>query len=255
MRTIVIANQKGGVAKTTTCGALASVLTRRGYRILSIDMDPQGSLTDNCGVEQSEHGVYNVLLRNESIRDCIRQTAVFDILPASILMAALEQQLSGEVGRECRLREAVRKGGLEPCYDFILIDCPPALGTLTVNALVCGDYVVIPINSDVNALTGVAKLHSTITSVQEYFNDKLQIAGILQTRDNARYIISKEIREIAGKTARELNCKLMESRIRTCVSIPESHYQNVDIYDYDPSSTVAQDYEAFATELLSEVGT
>ena len=253
MKIIVIANQKGGVAKTTTSGALASQLARRGKRVLGIDMDPQASFTENCGVKQSEDGVYAVMRKKRHIRGCIQHTERFDILPASIMMAALEQELSGEMGRECRLNEAITEDRLHKRYDYIIIDCPPALGTMTVNALVCADYVLIPTNADINAVKGIAQLNSTITNVRKYYNPRLRIVGILQTRDNSRYNISNEVRKVAVLAAKKINCRLFNTRIRNCVSAPEANFEVADLFDYDPKSTVAQDYETFVGELLKAV--
>ena len=253
MKTIVVANQKGGVAKTTTCGALVSVLGRKGYRTLGIDMDPQGTFTDNSRCKQSEHGVYSVMRKEEPIRDCIQHTNLFDLLPASIMMSTLEQELSGQIGRECRLREGIEAGRLSDLYDFVIIDCPPALGTLTVNALVCGDYVLVPTNADINAVKGIVQLNIVISQVRTYFNRDLKVAGILQTRDNKRLNISKEVRKVAEMAAESIQCNLLETRIRSCVSAPEANLQGIDLYDYDPQSTVAMDYEQFVSELLREV--
>lgn len=253
MKTVIVANQKGGVAKTTTCGAVASLLSRKGYKVLAIDSDPQATLTDNVGGKQSKQGVYNVLRKKTGIVECIQHLAHFDLLPATIQMAALEAELMAIPGKEYLLKRAIEREELSKIYDFIIIDTPPALGVMTVGALTTGDYVIIPIQGDVNAVKGIAQLHSTIESVKEYLNPHLKIAGILQTRHNKQYNINKEVLKLAERTAEEFNCSLFPTRIRTCVSAPESNFSRIDLFEYDPSSTVAQDYTAFVDELLEEV--
>lgn len=269
MKTIVVANQKGGVAKTTTAGALATGLSipidipqlakNAGQsiqivnRVLVIDMDPQGNFTDNCAATQSENGVYAVLKQQASILDCVQELPFYDILPASILLAAIEQELSSVMGREYRLREALLLPEVIASYDYVVIDTPPALGTLTVNALVAADEVLIPAMADINAIKGIRQLNETIQNVRKYFNPGLKISGILMTRFDPRLKLSRAIIEIAKKAAAELGTELYTMIIRAAVSAPEANYNQLDLFSYAPDSTVVQDYSEFIRVFLKEV--
>lgn len=253
MKTIVIANQKGGVAKTTTSGAVASMLARKGFKVLAIDMDPQGNLTDNSKASQTEDGVYAVLKKEKNILSCLQNNGIYDILPASILMASVEQELSGTMGREYRLREAIESDALAEHYDYIVIDTPPALGTLTINALVAADYVLIPTMADINATKGISQLNSTIVNVRKYFNKDLEIAGVLLTRFDPRLNISKKVKEVSVMVADMMDAALFETYIRACVAAPEANFKAIDLFDYGPNSTVAKDYEEFIDEFIGRV--
>ena len=257
MKTIVIAiaTQKGGVAKTATAGALIAALKRMGHSVLGIDMDPQANLTDNLGGADAWDSVsiYNVLKKEKDICEGIWQTPMCDFVPATILLAGIETELNSITGRECRLREVLKKVKAEEKYNFIIIDTPPSLGTLTINALVAADYVVIPTMSDMSSTKGIDQLYSTITNVREYFNENLKIAGILFTRFNARTNIGREILERTKEIATEMETKVFERTIRPSVVVPEANAMAKDLWTYSPESTVAQDYEAFALELVKEV--
>lgn len=253
MKVIAVANQKGGVAKTTTAGAIASALAAKSYRVLAIDTDPQGNFTDNSGTEQKEIGVYSLLKRETSVLESVQKSTHYDILPASILLAALDQELSGIMGRECRLKEALDASAVEKHYDFIVIDTPPALSTLTVNALVSADYVLIPSMADINATKGIGQLSATINNVRKYFNRNLRIIGVLLTRFDPRLNISKRIKEVSELVAQEVNTKLFKTFIRASVVTPEAHFSGIDLLDYSPNSTVAQDYKAFMEEFMQEI--
>ncbi len=256
MTVITVANQKGGVAKTTTSCALASALARQGKRVLAVDMDPQGNLTDKSGVPQNEDGTYAALKDEEPtgvLTIAHGKQPIYDVLPASIYLAAIEQELSGVMGRECRLKEAFAAAGLKKRYDYVIIDTPPSLGTLTVNALVAADYVLIPAMADISAIKGISQLNSTIRNVKKYFNPKLKIAGILLTRCDARTNVAKKAKEVSKMLADTIGTNIYDGFIRASVVVPESGFQSRDLYDYAKDSTVAQDYEAFVGEFLNTI--
>lgn len=249
---IVVANQKGGVAKTTTTGAIASILVKKyGYKVLCLDMDPQANLTDNSGTKQS--AIMDDVLRGRvKISDYVVSTSTYDILPSSISLAAMEQELSGVMGRECKLAEAISSDPELNRYDFILIDTPPSLSTLTVASLVAADEVIIPTTADLNASSGINQLGTIISGVKQYFNNNLKIHGIVFTRFDPRLNISKQINEVVDSLAGKLNTKVFSSSIRQSVNAPESAYMSVPIIEYNASSTVAKDYMSLTEELLSD---
>lgn len=250
---IAIANQKGGVAKTTTTGAIAAVLGQKfGYKVLCIDMDPQANLTDNSGAQQNNH-TDDVLRGNTAISEHIQKTKNYDILAASISLAAIEQELSGVMGREYKLAEAINSDSKLSAYDYILIDTPPSLGTLTVASLVAADAVIIPSLADINAARGIGQLGHTVHSVKKYFNRNLEIKGILLTRFVSRYNFSKVIKELTDMIADSLHTKVFDTYIRDTIKAPEANYSKQSLCDYNPKSTVSRDYEAFVCELLGRL--
>lgn len=249
---IAIANQKGVVAKTTTTSALASTLSRKhNKKVLCIDMDPQANLTDNSGAIQTD-ATDDILRGNALISDHIQKTSAYDILGASISLAAIELELSGVMGRECKLAEAIQSDPLLEEYDYILIDTPPALGTLTVASLVAANEVIIPTMADTNSTSGINQLGHTIHSVKKYFNRDLTIRGIVFTRYNPRLNISKQVKKLAEMLAATLDTKVFRSYIRQSVNAPEANYCRQSLIEYNPKSTVSQDYEALVAEILEE---
>ena len=251
-KVIVVANQKGGVAKTTTTGALAAILAKKhGFKVLCLDMDPQANLTDNSGVEQNT-AMDEVLLGEVKISDFIEKTPSYDILPSSISLATMEQKLSGVMGREYKLKEAISSDSSLSKYDYILIDTPPSLNILTVVSLVAADEVIIPTMADLNASSGIYQLGNIISSVKQYFNPNLKISGIVFTRFVPRFRISKQIRDIANLLADQLDTKVFSTYIRQSVNAPEATYMRKSLVDYNPTSKVAKDYEALVSELLSD---
>ena len=161
MKVICIANQKGGVAKTATTAIMASALTKRGNKVLAVDMDPQGNLSKQVGAEDNGRGVYSVLRGDIAIQDAIQHFDRFDILPTNILLAGLEGELVSEIGRSFRLKNALKDSAVRDVYDYVLIDTPPSLGILTTNAIVAADYILIPTDADSDAISGIAQLGNT----------------------------------------------------------------------------------------------
>ena len=190
-----ITNQKGGVGKTTTAAALLSCLSQRGARVLGVDLDPQGSLGFSMGLD-IEHcaTIYDVFRGVAEPADVIRSTDVCDVLPSNILLSAAEMEFN-KPGREFLLKAALSK--VADNYDYILIDTPPALNILTVNAYVASDSLIIPMAPEVLSLLGVSQIKETIESVRSYYNSRLQVLGILLNRYNGRLNLSREMLELA----------------------------------------------------------
>ena len=252
MITAVI-NQKGGVAKSTTVQSMGAGLQRKGYKVLLLDMDSQGNLSLSVGADKSR-GIPSILevLTNElPITDAIQIIRGTDIVPATISLAGIDMVLN-EMGKEYRLKEAVAP--IKDKYDFILIDTPPALGILTINALTCADNVVVPAEADVYSIEAVGQLSNTINAVKQYTNKDLSIVGILLTRYSGRAIISKALKDMIDTTAQCLNTKLFDAKIRECIAIKEAKAQKQDIFSYAGSSNAAIDYGAFVAEYLENIG-
>jgi len=247
-RVIAIANQKGGVGKTTTAGAMIAGLANEGLRVLGIDLDPQANLSGGCGAEMYGCPTVYELLRNEApLGEVIQHMKGFDMIASNIMLAGAEQELSN-TGKEHRLKEAVSPvaGG----YDYIIIDTPPSLGILTVNALTFADEVIIPTTAGIFAANGINQLNNTVGNVKKYCNPKVEVAGILITRFNPRANISKHIKEVTEQLGRHIDATIYSTHIRNAIAVEEAQASGTDIFTYSGKSTVAEDYRAFISEYL-----
>ena len=247
MNVLAISNQKGGVGKTTTAISLAAALAEKGSRVLLVDLDPQGNATSGLGAGKDQpQSVYGVLVREEPLRSAVRPTAVagLDLLPSSLEMAGAEVELVPLMAREFRLREALRD---EKEYDTVLIDCPPSLGLLTVNALVAADAVLVPVQCEYYALEGLAQLLATIDAVRQRLNAKLEVLAIVLTMEDRRNRLSMQVTE---EVIRHFPALVARVRIPRAVRLAEapSHGQPINIYD--PGSRAAQAYADLAQEIL-----
>lgn len=245
---ITVVNQKGGIGKTTTAQNIASGLSiLKGYNVLMVDLDAQCNLTIATGAKRGVRSSYNVLC-GDDINGAIQPVKErLDIIPASQQLSRADLELS-ETGKEYKLKEA-----LEPVitnYDYIVIDCPPALGVLTINALTVANRVVIPAQADLFSLEAIKQLSGTIDVVNKYTNNALMVAGILLTRHNPRNILTKELTELIEETAKELNTVVFAKPIREAITIKEATASRTDIFSYRPNSKVAGDYKALVEELL-----
>ena len=246
---IAIINQKGGVGKSTTANALGAGIFLKGFRVLYIDLDAQGNLSYSMDATGKAITAMEVLTGTATAREAILKTPQGDLIPASPALASADAILT-DTGKEYRLKEAiepVRKG-----YDYIILDTPPALGVLTVNALTACDSVIIPAQADAYSLQGIGHLSLTIQTVMRYCNPALFIKGILATRYNSRVVLTRDITELLEDTARELNTVLYRTRIRECVALRESQASKENIYRYSPRSNATVDYTAFVEEVLAQ---
>ncbi len=244
---IAITNQKGGVGKTTTAAALLSALHQRGAHVLGVDLDPQGSLGFSLGLD-IEHctTVYEVFRGDAQPQDAVCHTETVDVLPSNILLSAAEREFN-QPGREFMLKTALSK--LDDSYDFIVIDTPPALNILTVNAYVAADSLIIPMAPEVLSLLGVAQIKETIEGVRGYYNARLKVLGILLNRFNARLNLNREVLEMAQQIAQQLDTKVFEAKIRASVSVAEAPAHGLSVIDYAPRSKPAMDFEQLCDEV------
>lgn len=217
---------------------------------MGVDLDPQGSLGFSLGLD-IEHcaTVYDIFRGAAQPEEVIRQTDTCDILPSNILLSAAELEFN-KPGREFLLKAALSK--IQDQYDYIVIDTPPALNILTVNAYVASDSLIIPMAPEVLSLLGVSQIKETIESVRNYYNSRLQVLGILLNRFNARLNLSREMLELAQQIAAQLQTKVFQTKIRSSVSAAEAPAHGVSIMDYAPRSKPAMDFEALCQEILGE---
>ncbi len=240
---ISLANQKGGVCKTTSTQAMGACLSEKGYRVLMIDLDPQSNLSDALGVGDTQASIYNVLKNEIGITDAILKTSSGDLIPGSILLSTADIEFSQVISRENILRSHLN--GIKQEYDYIVIDTPPALGILTINAFTASDKVIIPVGADKFSVKGVNQLFNTIVQVVDNCNSNLKIDGILLTKYNPRTIIGKELQETISTIAKQINTKVFKTYIRSSVSILEAQLQSENLINYAPTATAQTDYKNF----------
>jgi chromosome partitioning protein len=250
---VAIANQKGGVAKTTTCLNLGHALSERGRKVLLCDLDPQSSLTISVGLDVREltATIYDILLGTKAdlaLSDVIRSTRMknVDIAPASIDLSKAEMELFSEMNRERALKDALKS--VQGSYDYVLIDCPPSLGLLTTNALAAADSVLIPLQSDYLAMRGAQLLQSTIDKVRKKLNPKLELLGVLVTLYDRR---TSHSRDVLREVQTAFGDQTFKSVIPYAVGAKESVVAGKSILEYDGKSTVARAYRALADEVLA----
>ncbi|HEY0638198.1 MAG TPA: ParA family protein [Pseudonocardiaceae bacterium] len=250
-RILAVCNQKGGVGKTTTTINLGAALSEYGRKVLLVDFDPQGALSVGLGVapHQLDSTIYNLIMeRGTAIGDVIMKTSIdgMDLLPSNIDLSAAEIQLVTEVGREQTLGRTLRDAVGE--YDFILVDCQPSLGLLTVNALACADGVIIPLQCEFFSLRGVALLIDTIDKVRDRLNSKLEITGILATMHDPRTL---HTREVMARVVEAFGEVVFDTVINRTVRFPETTVAGEPITQWAPRSAGAQAYRALAREVIA----
>lgn len=248
-RTIVVANQKGGVGKTTTAINLSASLAELGKKILVVDMDPQGNTTSGLGVDKDneENTVYKLLLGEAEIEQCLK-SEIFDnlsIIPSNVNLAGAEIELIGVEDKENLLKNALDK--VKENYDFILIDCPPSLNMLTINSMCAGDTVLVPIQCEYYALEGLSQLIHTIDLVRDRLNPELEIEGVVFTMYDARTNLSLQVVEnVKGN----LNQNIYKSIIPRNVRLAEAPSYGLPITEYDNKSAGAEAYRLLAEEVI-----
>jgi len=248
-RVIAVANQKGGVGKTTTAVNLGACLASLGKRVLLIDIDPQGNTTSGIGINKADvrYDIYDVIINEVSAREAVLPTEVdnLSILPATIQLAGAEIELVPTMSREVRLRQALQP--LHAMFDYMLIDCPPSLGLLTINALTASNSVLIPIQCEYYALEGLSQLLNTIRMVQKHLNTMLEIEGVLLTMLDARTNLGLQVIEEVKKYFRE---KVYTTVIPRNVRLGEAPSHGQSIIQYDPRSRGAEVYLELAKEVV-----
>jgi chromosome partitioning protein len=245
-KVIAFANQKGGVAKTTTTLNLAVAFVEEGHRVLCIDMDPQGNLTMSQGIDPDslEQSMYDVLVQDLSIREVIRRREV-DVACSSIDLAGAEIAMSTKIGRERSLDKALRP--ISEDYDFICVDTPPSLGLLTINALTAADKVIVPVQCEYLSMRGLIQLQNTLAMIQENLNPDVDIAGILPTMVDTRTLHAKEAIEILEENFGD---RVFGARIKKTVRFAEAPVKGMSVLRYDPSGPAADAYRQLAKEVL-----
>jgi chromosome partitioning protein len=244
---IAFANQKGGVAKTTTTLNLAVAFKEHGFEVLTVDLDPQGNLTMSQGMDpdQVERSMYDVLVHSMPVEDVIHRAEV-DVAVSSIDLAGAELALSSMIGRERALQKALLP--VRNRYDYILIDTPPSLGLLTINALTASDGVIVPVQCEYLSLRGLVQLENTLSMIRENLNPVVEIKGILPTMYDSRTVHSREAVEMLKENFGDL---VFETRIKKTVRYAEAPVEGSSVLKYDSSGAAAQAYRDLAKEVLN----
>jgi chromosome partitioning protein len=249
MRILAITNQKGGVGKTTTCVNLAASLATFGSRVLLIDLDPQGNATTGSGIDKAflKQTIYHVLIGEKTMKEVI-QTAdkgQFDIVPANRNLAGAEVELVNEIGRETRLKLALTS--VQDQYDYVLLDCPPALNLVTVNALTAADAVMIPMQCEYYALEGLSDLVNTIKKVRTHLNGALEIEGLLRTMFDNRNMLAQQV---SAQLVTHFGDKVYNTVIPRNIRLAEAPSHGMPALVYDKASKGAQAYLELAKEII-----
>ncbi|MCI8710653.1 MAG: ParA family protein [Dorea sp.] len=251
-RIIAIANQKGGVGKTTTAINLSACLAERGKKVLSVDMDPQGNMTSGLGMDKNsvETTIYDLIIGETDIEGVINKNVIenLDIIPTSIDLSGAEIELLDQEGKEYILRKALHD--IKNKYDFIIIDCPPSLSILTINAMTAADSVLVPIQCEYYALEGLSQLIHTVELVKNRLNNELKIEGVVFTMYDARTNLSLQVVE---NVKDNLEQNIYKTIIPRNIRLAEAPSYGMPINHYDPKSAGAESYLKLADEVISQV--
>ncbi|MEP7103876.1 MAG: ParA family protein [Candidatus Dojkabacteria bacterium] len=255
---LAVTNQKGGVGKTTTVLNLGVYLAVKGQKTLLVDIDPQSNLTSGLGVKgdlqnkenitnQEPKTIYDVLVNKEPAESAVLKTRIknLDIIPCTIELAGAEVELVGSLSRESILKKAIEN--VSKNYDFVIIDCPPSLGLLTINGLVAANNVLIPVQSEYYALEGLGQLINTVKLIKNNLNSSMDVGGVILTMYDPRTNLSKDV---AGETQNFFGDKVFKSVVPRNIKLSEAPSHGLSIYEYAPNSSGAQAYEQLATEVI-----
>ena len=249
-KTISIANQKGGVGKTTTSINLSTILAKKGKKVLLVDADPQGNATSGLGVKKEfKYSVYDVLVDDVKVNDTILKTSIknLNVCPSNISLAGAEVELVSMMSREQRLKEKLDEVKEE--YDYIIIDCPPSLGLITLNSFTASDSVIIPVQCEYYALEGLGQLLNTVNLVKKHLNPELEVEGALLTMYDARTNLSNQV---VKEVKKYFGDRVYKTVIPRNVKLSEAPSYGMPITIYDARSKGAKSYEKFAKELLKK---
>lgn len=252
MKIIAITNQKGGVGKTTTCVNLAASLAEHGKKVLLVDLDPQGNASTGSGIDKAhlKDSIYQVLIGNKTLPEVVihAEAAKFDVAPSNRDLAGAEVELVNEMARETRLKNAILKLG-DQAYDFVLLDCPPSLNLVTVNALTAAHSVMIPMQCEYYALEGLSDLVNTVKKVRAHLNPVLEIEGLLRTMFDNRNMLAQQV---SAQLVNHFDKKVYQTIIPRNVRLAEAPSYGVPVLLYDRSSKGAQAYLELAQEIIQK---
>ncbi|MDR0947367.1 MAG: ParA family protein [Ruminococcus sp.] len=248
---IVVTNQKGGVGKTSTCAALAGIFRSRNKKVLAIDMDPQGNLSFSLGAEDEGFTIHDALNGKCRIREAVKTTHICDVITSNIILSGTELELT-TVRREYVLKDLLKQIKRE--YDFIIIDTPPALSVLTINAYTAADELIIPMTPEILSLQGLTQLKETIIAVKKYYNKHLLIRGILLTKfPPGKQLLATEVYEMVELVAQQFGTTVLPVKITNTVAVAEAPAHQETITQYSPMCRAAKDYIALAQNLYPEI--
>lgn len=247
MNIIAIVNRRGGVGKTATAHAIGAGLAHLGYKILFVDLDSQTNLSYDLAADQSRFSAMELLTGAAAADQVIQHKPKWDLIPASPALSTADAVITS-TGKEYRLKEALEP--VSALYDFCIIDTPPALNTLTVNALTAATGAIIPAQAEIHSIQGIGLLNETIEQVKRYCNKDLCLYGIVITRYNGRAILSQDMRSNLEAAADQLGTKVYSTPIRECIALKEAQATQQDIFTYAPASNAAKDYAALLAEIL-----
>ena len=245
---IAVANHKGGVGKTTSTQNIGAALAKLGKKTLLLDLDPQGNLSDAFGYDDVEESIYDALTDKAEV-PIIKLGDHLDLIPSNLDLSVAEVELSGRTGREYTLKDAI--DGVVNKYDYVLIDCPPSLGLLTINALTACDEVYIPLDSHYFSMKGLDKLMFIINQIKKRLNTDIRISGVFMTRYDPRVVVNKNI---AAMVEEGFPDTLFKTKIRNNIALVEAPIENQDIFRYAPKSNGAKDYTALTAEIVAAHG-
>ena len=241
---ISISNHKGGVGKTTSAINIGAGLNKLGKKVLLIDLDPQANLSQSLGLINPERNIYGAI-RGEYNLEPVKVLKGLDVIPSTLDLSGAEVELSGEAGREYIIKELI--GPLRNQYDYILIDSPPSLGLLTINALTASQEILIPLQAQYLALQGLSKLIEIIDKIKKRLNKELKVGGVFITQYDSRKILNRQVVETIGIHFKE---EVFNTKIRDNIALAEAPTQGVDIFRYQPKSNGAQDYLSLCKEII-----